>query len=444
MNDSKRRRRFLVSTDGPSMVSHAGSAALIELSERLGITAALSAPLAPLRQRAPRHRPEAVVRDLAVALADGGTCLSDLAVLREEPELFGEVASDPTAYRVVRDLGEKGLHAIREARAAARRKAWQVGGAPEQVILDFDATLVTTRTHKEQAAATYKRSFGFHPLLCYLAERKEALAGILRPGNAGSNTASDHILVLDLALAQIPETIRRERQLLARADSAGASHKFVQALRERGVQFSIGFSLSPSVQRAILTTPKQEWVSALRGDETERPGAQVCELTDRVDDIIEWPEGSRIICRRERPNPGAQLSFTDLEGWRYQVFLTDQKDEDLAQLELRHRRRSWCENCIREGKDAGLRKLPFHAFALNQAWLELVLLGQDLLAHFRNLCLPKQAQNWEPKTLRFRLLHVAARLSRSGRRLHLRLSQRWRWRRLLQTAFLRVQAIAVT
>ncbi len=384
------------------------------------------------------------MRDLAVALADGGTCLSELAALREEPELFGEVASDPTAYRVIRDLGEKGLDAIRQARAVARSKAWQLGGAPEQVILDFDATLVTTRTHKEEAAPTYKRSFGFHPLLCYLAERKEALAGILRPGNAGSNTAADHIQVLDLALAQIPEAIRRERPMLARADSAGASHKFVQALRKREVRFSIGFSLSPSVQQAILSTPAEDWVPALRGDQTERPGAQVCELTDRLEDIIEWPEGSRVICRRERPNPGAQLSFTDLEGWRYQAFLTDQEDEDLAQLELRHRRRAWCENCIREGKDSGLQKFPFHAFAMNQIWLELVLLGQDLLAHFRALCLPRHAQNWEPKTLRFRLLHVAARLSRSGRRLHLRLSQGWRWRRLLQTAFLRVQAIAVT
>lgn len=444
MNDSKRRRQFQVSSDGPSMVSHAGTAALVELSERLGITAALREPLAPLRQRVPRHRPEAVVRDLAVSLADGGTCLSDLAALREEPELFGEVASDPTAYRVVRDLGERGLGAIREARAAARRKAWEVGEPPEQVILDFDGTLVTTRTHKEEAAPTYKRSFGFHPLLCYLAERKEALAGILRPGNAGSNTASDHIELLDLALAQIPEAIRRDRPMLARADSAGASHKFVKALRKREVRFSIGFGLSPSVQQAILSTPVEDWVPALRGDESERPGAQVCELTDRVEDIIEWPEGSRVICRRERPNPGAQLSFTDLEGWRYQAFLTDQEDEDLAQLELRHRRRAWCENCIREGKDSGLQKFPFHAFAMNQIWLELVLLGQDLLAHFRNLCLPPHAQNWEPKTLRFRLLHVAARLSRSGRRLHLRLSQGWRWRRLLQAAFLRVQAIAVT
>jgi Transposase DDE domain group 1 len=444
VNDSKRRRQFLVSTDGPSMVSHAGTAALVELSEGLGIMAALREPLAPLRQRVPRHRPEAVVRDLAVSLADGGTCLSDLAALREEPELFGEVASDPTAYRVVRDLGEMGLGAIREARAAARSKAWEVCEPPEQVILDFDATLVTTRTHKEEAAPTYKRSFGFHPLLCYLAERREALAGILRPGNAGSNTASDHIEVLDLALAQIPETIRRDRPMLARADSAGASHKFVKALRERGVQFSIGFSLSPTVQRAIMSTPKQDWVPALRADESERPGAQVCELSDRVDDIIEWPEGSRIICRRERPHPGAQLSFTDLEGWRYQVFLTDQGGDDLAQLELCHRRRSWCENCIREGKDTGLKKLPFHAFALNQVWLELVLLAQDLLAHFRNLCLAQHAQQWEPKTLRFRLLHVAARLSRSGRRLHLRLSKGWRWRRLLQGAFLRVQAIAVT
>jgi hypothetical protein len=443
VNHTKSGSSLIVSTDGAGIVSRAGTAAVAELAHRLGVTAALSGPLAGLRQRRGRHRPEDVIRDLAVSLADGGKCLSDLAGLREQPELFGPVASDPTGFRVIRDMGAEGLEAMRAARAVARARAWGEGGAPDELILDLDATLVCTRTEKEAAAPTYKHSFGFHPMLCYLAERGEALAGILRPGNAGSNTASDHVTVLDLALAQIPEEVRASRPILARADTAGASHGFVNALRQRGIKFSIGLELRPSVQRAILRTPHSEWGPALRADQSERAGAQVCELTERlIDDVVEWPEGTRVICRRERPHPGAQLTFTDLEGYRFQVFITDQEGENLAELELRHRRRAQCEDTIRCGKDTGLNKFPFHAYAHNQVWLELVLLAQDLLAHFRTLCLPGHAQRWEPKTLRFRLLHVAARLSRSGRRIYLRLSQGWRWRFILRAAFSRLQAVS--
>jgi hypothetical protein len=196
------------------------------------------------------------------------------------------------------------------------------------------------------------------------------------------------------------------------------------------------------VQRAILHTPEQDWVSALRADESERSGAQVCELTDRLDDLVEWPEGTRAICRREQPHPGAQLTFTDLEGYRFQVFITNQEGEDIAALELRHRRRARCEDSIRCGKDTGLSKFPFRAFVHNQIWLELSLLAQDLLAFLRTLCLRGQAQSWEPKRLRHRLLHVAARITRSGRRTYLHLPREWAWRFNLLGAFVRLRALA--
>jgi Transposase DDE domain group 1 len=441
VNDTKSRSNLLVSADGAGIVSRAGTAALTELADRLGVTTTLRVPLAHLRQRRSKHHPAEVLRDLTVSIADGGECLSDLAALRDQPELFGPVASGPTAFRLLDQLGVAELEVIRSARAAGRAKAWQAD-EPDELILDIDSTLVSTRSEKERAAATYKGGFGFHPLLCYLDATGEPLAGLLRPGNAGANTVSDHLMVLDMALAQIPPAVLEKKQALIRSDSAGASHGVVNAACERGLEFSIGFELRPSVQRAILNTPEPDWVPALRADESERPGAQVCELTDRLDDLVEWPEGTRAICRREQPHPGAQLTFTDLEGYRFQVFITNQEGEDLAALELRHRRRARCEDCIRRGKDTGLSKFPFRAFVHNQIWLELSLLAQDLLAFLRTLCLRGEARSWEPKRLRHRLLHVAARITRSGRRTYLRLSREWAWRFQLLGAFARLRTLA--
>jgi hypothetical protein len=156
-----------------------------------------------------------VLGDLAVMLADGGDCLSDLAVLRDQPELFGPVASTPTAWRVVERVAhdELGLAGIRAARAQARARAWQAGAHTDGLLLlDIDATLLDAHSDKQGAAGTYKHGYGFHPLACYLDRGDgtgEALAGVLRPGNAGANTAADHVQVLDLALAQLPR--RRPR-----------------------------------------------------------------------------------------------------------------------------------------------------------------------------------------------------------------------------------------
>ena len=220
--------RIEVTCDAAGLTSRAGTALLCGLADRLGLTDGLTRALR-VHTRSVRHEPGRIVRDLAVMLADGGDCLSDLGVLRGQPVLFGEVASGATAYRCLERLDEEALAAVRAARAAARARAWEQAGDRGRLILDLDATLITAHPEKEGAAGTYKGGFGFHPLLCFEAGTGEALAGILRPGNAGSNTAADHMLVLERALAQLPAGSAR-RSTLVRCDSGGATHDFLDAV----------------------------------------------------------------------------------------------------------------------------------------------------------------------------------------------------------------------
>src|SRR5579859_1628225 len=429
-------RRLVVTADGDGIVSHAGSAALVELAEKLGLTRGLNVALMGTRKRRRGHAPGQVLRDLIVMLADGGDCMADLSALRDQPELFGQVASSPTVMRVVDLVQPDHLEGIRQARRQAREQAWARGAAPSEVILDIDATLLTAHSEKEKAARNYKHGFGFHPLLCYLdGPQPQALSGLLRPGNAGSNTAADHIAVLEMGLRQLPDSAL-EGKILVRSDSGGATHDFVDALRELDIRFSVGFDLTAPVREAILAVPDRAWAEAITQQDEIREGAAVCELDGL--DLSGWPPGTRAICRRERPHPGAQLTFTDHQGYRFQVFLTDQDDFDLATLEARHRAHARVEDRIRCGKDTGMANLPFRKFEHNQLWLELVLAAQDLIAFFQAICLSAEAAAWEPKTLRYRLFHVAARLVRSGRRTFLRLHRDWRWSELLRLAFQRL------
>jgi Transposase DDE domain group 1 len=151
--------------------------------------------------------------------------------------------------------------------------------------------------------------------------------------------------------------------------------------------------------------------------------------------------GTRAICRREDPHPGAQLSFTDADGHRFQVFITDQPDPDITALELRHRRRARVEDRIRCGKVTGLRNLPFDLWRRNQVWLELVLAAQDLLCWAQVLLLDGDLKVAEPKNLRYRLLHVAARVVRHARRVIVRLQRTWPWAIELARAFTRLRAL---
>ncbi|MFN2638224.1 MAG: IS1380 family transposase [Gemmatimonadaceae bacterium] len=446
---SSDRPSLVVTADGTGVAAHTGSRLLADMADALGLTAGLSAAMAPTRQRRSAHDPGRVLVDLAVSVADGGTSMSDLKVLRNQPEVFGTVASDPTAWRVLASVDDDVLVAVNAARAAARATAWAAGARPPKdfIVLDLDATLVTSHSEKEKADSTYKKGFGFHPLLCFVDATNDAVAGVLRPGNAGSNTAADHIAVLDAALAQLPVKTKvadpeNGEWMLARADSAGCTHGFIDALRERGIEFSVGFPMDEPVREAVLGLAERAWRPAIRQDMEVREEAEVAEITDRLD-LSTWPTGTRAIVRREVPHPGAQLTFTDIDGRRFQVFICDSADGDLAYLEARHRGHARVEDRIRNAKQTGLGNFPCHAFVNNAAWLAVVLTACDLLAFTQSLCLEGELAVAEPKRLRYCLLHAAARLIRTGRRAYLRIQANWPWAKDLALAFGRLDSLVL-
>ena len=430
-----------VSADGTGLVSHAGTVLLAEVADKLGFTKALSSGLAVLKQRDRGHDPGRVIRDLAVMIAGGGECVADLGALRDQQALFGQVASDSTAFRVIdRVAAERLLDVLRAAHARARGRFWELHGPPGTLTIDIDATLITSHSDKEGAAGNYKGGYGFHPLMAYADQTREALGAMLRPGNAGANTAADHKTVLDLALGQLPVARIEELDILVRADRAGATHELADYCREAGMRFSFGYDLTDTVRSAILQNPTGPWVPALDQDGTERQNGEVVEITDSLS-LGSWPGGCRVIVRRERPHPGAQLTFTDQDGYRFQAILTDQPGDDIAVLERRHRQRARAEDRIRDDKDTGLQKFPFREFALNEVWLELVLLAHDLIVWTQALLLDGELAAAQPKRLRYRLLHVAARLSFSGRSARLRIQHNWPWAGQLHAAFQRLKVL---
>jgi hypothetical protein len=434
---------------GESLISSAGGVLLTETAHACGLDRALSAGLRPWRLPLAVHDPGKIVLDLAVAVALGGDCAADIAVVRAQPEVFGPVASDPTVSRLVDRLAkdaDQAVAAIRDARAAARARVWQKAGTPRQaglVVLDLDATLVTAHSDKEWAAKTWKKGFGFHPLLAFVDHGDggtgEPVAGLLRAGNTGSNTTCDHITVLDDALAQLPEdatTIDEagRRQVLVRTDAAGATHGFTARVAELGMQFSVGAYLHHfDITTVLRRIPEKAWTPAYDSDGRQRHGAWVAEVTDLVD-LTAWPPGTRMILRKERPHPGAQLRITDADGLRVTGMLTNTTGGQLAELELRHRRHARVEDRIRAAKDTGLRNLPFHDATQNQIWLEICALAAELTAWMQRLALTEAHRVAEPKRLRLRIFGVAGRLVRTARRTILKIPQTWPWATEITTA----------
>jgi len=437
---NRHRPLIRVIADGRDIISHAGSRLLGDLSDRLGLTDGLSEAMASTKCRRRGHDRGEVLVDLAVMVASGGEAISDLAVLRNQPRLFGEVASNPTAWRTLEAIDEDTLDRIASARAAARATAWEHGADPGFYVIDIDATLVTSHSDKQGAAPNYKQGYGFHPLVAYLDATGEALAGLLRPGNAAPNTVRDHLVVLDQALDQLPLD-PKDHEVIVRADSAGLTHGFLEHCREREARFLVGHDLTRSVATVLVSMPEERWIPALSPDGAEeREGAEVAEVSDLLD-LSSWPEGTRAIARREEPHAGAQLSFTDVDGHRFQVCVTDLKDPDVAYLEALYRGRGRAERRICDGKDTGMGKFPSESFSINSSWLVVSLIAQDLLAWTRLLCLDGELSRAEPKRLRYCLLHAAGTVARSGRRTRLRLAATWPWANELVNAFGRVRAI---
>jgi len=431
-------RKLRVTADGTGQVGHAGTALLTAVADRVGLTGALSAAMSPTRQRVSQHDPGVVLRDLVAMLADGGDCLSDLGALRDQDDLFGGVASDSTAFRVIDRVDTACLERLREAVATARARAWALGARPALTVLDMDATLTTAHSDKEHAKGNFKGGYGHHPLLCYLDGSGEAVAGVLRPGNAGSNTAADHTRALELALQQLDEQALGG-EILVRADGAGATHELTQFCRDGDMRFSFGFDLTEAVREQIASLPQTAWEQAVRADGTQRERSQVTEITALVD-LSTWPKGSRLIARRTLLRDGDQLAFADHDGHPLAVFLTDQ-DGAVPALDLCHRGHARVEGQIRQAKDCGLRNLPFKSFAHNETWLLLVMCAQDLLAWTRALTLEDDAKRWELKRLRYRLLHQSGRIARHARTVTLRLAQDWPWSGQLAAAFAKLQAL---
>jgi Transposase DDE domain group 1 len=442
---------------GSGVVSQAGALALARTAQASGLTSALSVALGPWRKPLATHDPGKIITDLAISLAIGGDCLSDVAVLRGQSPVFGAVASDPTVSRLITALATDApaaLAAINTARAAARSTAWTAAGdrAPDHqadaqhpVIIDLDASLVTAHSDKESAAPTYKRGFGFHPLCAFidhgLEGTGEPVAILLRPGNAGANTATDHTRILGQALAQLPgeHGYRVGKKVLVRTDAAGATHEFLDYLHTRRLGYSVGFGLTETTAAAVDLIPESAWTQAYDADGAVRDGAWVAEATGLVD-LSGWPPGMRVIVRRERPHPGAQLRFTDRNGLRLTAFVTNTTRGQLPDLELRHRRRARCEDRIRAAKDTGLANLPLHGFDQNRIWCAVVQLAMELTAWCQMIALHDHpARRWEPKRLRLRLFSIAGRIARHARRTRLRLSTHAPWAHLLLTALARLQ-----
>jgi len=435
------------------------------LADRVVLTGHLSAATSR-RGFIPGHDRGRVLVDLATMVTAGGEAIADIDTLRHQVQVLGPVASPPTAWRALDELTPAVLKRVAAARAKTRARVWDLipAGVPasrvagtalpaDVIVLDVDATIVRVHSDKENAAATFKRTYGYHPLAVWCDNTQELLAAVLRPGDAGSNTAADHIAVLGDAISQVPAAHRKK--MLVRADGAGASHDLVDWLtglntapkhgrRGRAVEYSVGFAITQGVRDVISLVPKDTWSVALDADGDVREHADVVEITGLLPATIRqsWPVDMRVIVRREHPHPGAQLSLFEAEhGWRYQAFATNTAQGQVAFLEARHRAHARVEDRIRIAKDMGLGRFPSREYAINTAWLTVVGLAADLTAWLRLLALPEALKACEPKALRYRFLHVPARLTTGSRRRYLRLPASWPWVTDAVTTFANVMAI---
>ena len=482
-----------VTADGQGVVSHAGLALLRQLADKTGLTGGLSRSLATPRLLI--HDRGRVTADLACAIADGSEVISDFRVMGDQKELFGLVASVPTVWRTLDEIaagGPRALARITRAVNAARRQAWagieaRHGALPGVRIADkvlqgvtcirLDATVTPAHSDKELAEPNYK-GFGHHPLLGYCDNTGEPLAGMMRRGSAGSNTTADHLQVLGDTITALPP--KHRRRLMVTADGAGASHGLITRLDRLAARpghqltYSVGWELGARERDAIRLVPAEAWQIAIdqHGEIRERRASDSCadrcctharcwvqeahvtELTGLLregpggDQLDGWPASMRVFARRERPHPGAQLSlFETQDGWRYCLWVSNVPAQlrgwraQLGYIDATHRVHARVEDGIRTGKDCGIGRFPSHDFAMNSAWLAAALIAATLLSWLRLLALDGDLAKAEPKTLRYRVLHVAGKLVRGGRRRRLKIPVTWPWADAIATAWARITAL---
>ena len=416
-----------------------------------------------------------VLVSLAAAIALGATSMSDIALLAHLAPVLGEAPSGPTVRRALDLAGTPAvLDRIARARAKARAHVWQLiegtaAGFPwlaiagktltGWLVIDMDATLITACSDKEGAAPTWKKGYGFHPLGAWLANTRECLAMLLRPGNAGSNTFTDHKEVLAAAIRQVPARFRAK--LLVRVDGAGASHDLIDHLLSlssprRIVLFTCGWMITAADEDAIRQVPADAWKPGIAQDGSTEDDKAVAEITHLMSRAGNWPDGLRWIARRVKPSRRQMPNLTAYEkktGWRYSITCTNIPDSGIGgvpgshhpqYIDVVHREHAVVEtDGVRAAKSMGLRNLPSKTWQVNCGWVLAANLAADLAAWTRLLGLYDcdDLKDAEPETLRYRLLSLPARLVRHARARVLKISRTWPWKEAFLVCWRRLCAL---
>jgi Transposase DDE domain group 1 len=450
-------RRVVVEPGGTGVVAHVGLHALGCFADRLGLGDALSSRIPWAGNGFPLHDRGKVLVQSALMLAGGGESCLDIEHLRVSGDLFGSVPSDTTVFRTFHEISPSTRVGIADAMAEVRSEVWSrtsetTGKAP--VLLDLDASVVEIHSeNKQQAAPTFKGSYGFHPMFCFADATGETLAALLRPGNAGSNTVADHVTVLDTAIAQLPSEITSGhhvgespalvgREVIVRADSAGCTEGFLLACRARNVGFFVSARSNAQVTAAVFDAIgiEEVWLPALTQEGETKDGASVAELTSLIDDA-KLPAGTRLIIRREPLHPGAQTSLFPSLDFRYWGFYTDQ-DGDPRDLDVTMRAHAHVEQHIGRLKDSGLMRFPFMSFEANANWLMLVAMSADLVRWFQLLCFSGTWKDARPKALRWGIFHAPGRLVHRARQRIVRIIDWWPTTPVLLDAYQRIELIS--
>jgi hypothetical protein len=433
-----------VTFTGQSLVSHAGAAVLTGFMDALGFGALCEDRLGQFVPPGAKHRPGRLLGSLAAMLAAGGEHVSDLDILRVSPGVFGQLPSNATVSRFFeRTVANPELfgYGIETLTRELRSRAWEAAGsrnpalsatAADPLILDLDATLVSSHSEKENVAGTYKGGYGFAPFIAsvdYGAGNGtgEILACLLRPGNAGANSADDHIRVFETAVSGLPgafftgDGALAGEKVLVRTDSAGASRKFLWYLHSQNVQFSVSYPVPAAKAHMVdWINDKKNWQPALDQAGHDRADAWVINATEIIP-LTDYPPGTNLYLRAEPLHPGAQPTLLDIDGHRITAFLTNSPRWHGPFLDARHRARGRCENRIKTLKNTGLGKLPFFDFAANQAWANIAALACNLVAWLQLTALPggHHAKGWDIKRWRYRLFATAGKIITRARKSYL-------------------------